>query len=175
MLKNNCLKGNASGFSLIELIIVVLIIGIVATIAIPSLLAARRSANQGSCIASLRSLHSAQSTYQTSKGEGNYAGTESNIGDTVGLNALHSAELIDMSLGSGTKSGYNFVGAITLSSSSSPATFFFSANPVSISGNLQSGTHRYNVTQVGIIRADSSNLSTTFDATNTSSAPPLDD
>ena len=58
------------GFSLIELLIVVVIIGIIAAIAIPNLLAARRAANEGSAIASLRTLHGAQSTYFATHGNG---------------------------------------------------------------------------------------------------------
>jgi len=53
------------GFSLIELLIVVAIILIIAAIAIPNLLRARIAANETSAASSLRTINTAELSYQT--------------------------------------------------------------------------------------------------------------
>jgi type IV pilus assembly protein PilA len=100
------------GFSLIELLIVVAIILIIAAIAIPNLLRARMAANESSAVASIRTINTAEVTYNSTYPTVGF-GTLANIGSGAGACTPSSttACLIDSVLTLGTKSGYTFAAA----------------------------------------------------------------
>jgi prepilin-type N-terminal cleavage/methylation domain-containing protein len=115
MMRSSPIQTGQRGFSLIELLIVVAVIGIVASIAVPHFLNSRQAAHNASAFSSLRLIHTAEISYRMRNPQ---------YGD---LAALHAANMIDDPLlASGTRSNYTFVvNASTLS----PSFYEVTASP----------------------------------------------
>jgi len=117
------------GFSLIELLIVVAIILIIASIAIPNLLRARMNANEAAAVQAVRTINTAQISYNSTYPTVGYAATLAALGGTsCAPPASTSACLIDTQLASGTKTGYTFT--VTGVTGSPAATYQVIAAPI---------------------------------------------
>ncbi len=119
------------GFSLIELLIVVAIILIIAAIAIPNLLNARMAANEASAVQSIKTINTAEITYNSSYPTVGYAPTLAQLGGASPCTPSSTTScLIDNILASGVKAGYNFS---AIGSGGPPASSYYAtAVPVTV-------------------------------------------
>jgi prepilin-type N-terminal cleavage/methylation domain-containing protein len=158
------------GFSLIELLIVVVIIGIIASIAIPNLLASRRAASEASAISAMRTVTSSEHTYHATAGTNIYFAAAQDLYnrqliDAV-LGAAHGATVTGVTTNT-PKAGYLFTIVPTAAAplAGTPATFVDGARPVVPTGVTRTGTRNFCVREDGVIRqAASSATAATYTA-----------
>jgi type IV pilus assembly protein PilA len=140
------------GFSLIELLIVVAIILIIAAIAIPNLLRSKIAANESSAVGSVRTINTAEVTYQSSWGVG-FAATLANLGGAAPCLVASSATacLIDplLSTAPNVKSGYVFGAAGTLPVAGVNNGFEVNATPSTVQ---TTGVRAFCADQTGLIQ-----------------------
>ena len=124
--------------------------------AIPNLMASRRAANEGSAQGSLRTINSAEATYQLTSGNGSFGPLNVAGACAAGTASLCGQNLIDSVLGRATtvataKSGYYFtVNPIA----GPPAKYWAYALPSITTFPGRTGTRRFGITEDGVLRGD---------------------
>ncbi len=128
------------GFTLIELMIVIAIISIIAAIAIPNLIQARKHGNEANAVGALKTIVTASTIFNQKD-----ADQDGNL-DYGMLSELNNTKLIDSVVGSGTKAGYVF--QVAYSYTTSEWLFFAVANPALVQ---QTGDRYFATNQAGNI------------------------
>ncbi len=130
------MKRSENGFTLLELMIVIAILGIIAAIAIPNLLNSMNGGREAAAIGSMRTLSTAAEQYRLR--QGSYPTTLEDL-------AAVDPALVDSELANGLRNGYNF------ELTGQQSTFDCNADPVSATGS-----RFFYVDETGVIRQSAS-------------------
>jgi len=128
-----------AGFTLVEIMVVIAVIIVIASIGVPGILRQRVNANEAAAVAALKTLSAASVTYRAI--HTSYPSNLSDLYDPAG------AQYIDSTLASGTKQGYNF----TLSGDADG----FNATAIPAKPNI-TGTRYFLIDLDGVIRSSAS-------------------
>jgi len=101
-----------AGFSLVEVLVVVMVLMIIAAIAIPNLVHGKMRANEASAVASVKTINTAEYMYNTAYPEVGYSSSLANLGSNGSTcdqpSSTNACLIMDEALTSGIKSGYIF-------------------------------------------------------------------
>ena len=122
-----------AGFSLVEILLVVMVILIIAAIAIPNLLHGKMRANEAAAVASIQTIHTAEVMYFNTYPDVGYSSSLANLGsngsDCEKPSSTNACLIMDDVLTSGLKSGYMFT--IVGDGNKPTAAYVASATPTS--------------------------------------------
>ena len=149
------------GFSLTELLIVVLIIMVIAAIAIPNLLKSKMASNESSALATMRTYNNALTTYAAQCPATGYPVSFTNL--SPGAGDCNNAALVDAVLGVAApiKAGYSFAYRNPGTSGGvAGSSYDVNANPLT---RGTTGQRSFFMDQTGLIRVNNAAASTAAD------------
>jgi prepilin-type N-terminal cleavage/methylation domain-containing protein len=142
-------KGKSSGFSLIELLIVVAVILVIAAIAVPNYLRSKMRANEATAVENIRTITTATVVYNTTYDIG-FAPSLAALSGSSTIPDQTQSGLIDVVLGAGSKGGYSFTYSVTAKDPAGNVTdYSVNADPIIIGS---SGERHFYSDQSAIIR-----------------------
>ena len=150
-------SGTSAGFTLIELLIVMSVMLILMTLAVPQLLKLRKQANEVSAVQSVRAIAQAELQYNSQYPANGFACTIANLGGDPksGAPTATSAQLIAPELATGQKAGYTFAitncSKVTVNNQDMYTSFEITAVPQAIG---KTGDAGYCVDENNTIRKD---------------------
>lgn len=101
-----------AGFSLVEILVVVMVILIIAAIAIPNLVRGKMRANEAAAVVSVKTVHTAEVMYNNTYPEVGFSANLANLGSNGSScekpTSRNACIIMDDALTSGLKSGYIF-------------------------------------------------------------------
>ncbi|MFY9225741.1 MAG: type II secretion system protein [Blastocatellia bacterium] len=159
-IKKRNLKSSNAGFSLIELLIVITIIGILAAISVVNVFSARRAANTTSAASAMRTFHQSEASYSAGAGNGSFGSPQE----------LFAQEFIDSSLAASclpTPTGTTVGGLVAASqrpksgfifvfTNPAPNRYEISGRPVVPTGLATSGDKTFFIDSSGVLRSSTS-------------------
>lgn len=144
------------GFTLIELLIVMSVMLILMTLAVPQLLKLRKQADETSAIQSVRTISQAELQYNSAYPANGFACSLTNLGGAPGsAPTAQAAQLLDASLSTGQKAGYTFAvtncNKVSVNNQDMFTSFTVTATPQSIG---KTGDRGFCADENGTIRFD---------------------
>jgi type IV pilus assembly protein PilA len=152
-------RGTDEGFTLIELLIVMSVMLILMTLAVPQLLKLRKQANETSAIQSVRTIGQAELQYNSAYPANGFSCSLASLGGDPksGAPTAQAAQLLDVGLAAGQKAGYTFAitncSKVTINNQDMYTSYEITAVPQSV-GN--SGDRGFCSDANNIIRFDPS-------------------